>query len=604
MSLRVFKTISVGLIVLLWCSTSNARLDYNVSRAVVLYDASRSMYPGYTLGAPANPRPPYFHEHAEFVEWLLRLLASQGERFGARTVELDAFYNVGRHPNVRIDTLYRSDSPGELGKLATTRSGIEKGLEFFRPIANVHQNPEAGQHTYLLEAVKEILSGWDGIIWLITDNIVEEAPNGYGHDSPDVNDLNGFFFHLRDDPRYRSVHVYSYPYEMDGRKGALAVYGLLVSPDKPESAVLESLDSRFFDMTDVFPGGKHLKLRDLNVSPLEFSPVFTVRLMNQNDYFSSEGHRLEIDHSATVASNLTQHTVVSGAYEVFADELRPTEEAVSAYGVAPLPSDLLTESKGNLPVLVPEGSVTITGSLSGREAIRLKGMGLLSKIRWALAGDPIKYESDIHILFSNLKLNFEPQRLDEVYGMSRALAVFGINSGITTLDDQKVTRHISLSVSPPAAIGWLLLALLLVALGVIGLVLWLLLRKSNYRVTKAGEATVVPLRPLGNHDVRHEGLLLGHLRRRLSRDFVFLPHRAAGLQVEEQGDPASWRATLQSSGEDRRVLTLKFEGLQGGKARRATSISGPKTGSGPGPVSGGRRPGSPPPPKQGPPSPR
>lgn len=603
--LCISKILMGVLIVGVWSSQASARLDYNVSRVMVLYDASRSMYPGYSIDEPANPRIPYFHERIEFLEWLLNFMASQGDKFGARGIELDAFYNVGQQPNVRIEMLHRFDSAEELRSLTSSREGVERSKGFFSAVAKAYGNPAVGQRTYLLEALSQVSSGFDGIVWLITDNIVDEGRRVEGRDNLDVTDLNGLFFHLRDDPRYRSVHVFSYPYRMDGRTGTLAVYGLLVSSDEPEESVLESLDSRFFDMGDAFPGGKHLKLRDLNISPLIYSPVFTVHLMNDESFFGSEGHRLDIDHAATIKSNLTQHSVVSGVYTVFAGELRPTdEEAVAAYSLEPLPSGLLGESQGELPVLAPLGSVTIAGTLSGREAVHLKGMSLLSRLKWAMAGEPIKYEGDIHVQFRRLGLNVEPQRLDEVYGMSRAPAVFGIHSGITSLADQQATRHIVIFVSPPSALGWILLVPLLVALAGVGFLSWLLLRSSNYRVTKSGDATIVPLRPFGVYAVRHDDLPIGRLRRGLSKDFTFVAAREAGLQVEELAEPGSYRAVLPPSGEEKKVVSLKIESLDGGKARKVAATGGDKAGPDPRSLPGGGRNVSPPPPKFRPPGSR
>jgi hypothetical protein len=598
MKLRIFQVLMGGLIVsVLCCSKASAGLDYNVSRTVVLYDASRSMYPGYNPGEHPNPRPPYFHERTEFVQWLFGFMASQAEKFGARRIELDAFYNVGQQPNIRIDSLLQTESLEELHALAGPAGGSQRGRAIFESIGRAHADQAVGQRTYLLEALKQVQGNWDGIIWLITDNVVEEA----GRDSPEAADVDGFFYHLRDEPRYCSVHVFSYPYNMDGRAGTLAVYGIIVSSERPEQSVHESLDSRFFDMVNAFPRGKHLKLRDLNVSPLEFSPVCTVRLFTDESFFSNEGHRLDIDHTAAITSNLTQHSLVSGAYSVFTGEFQPVGNQAAAYGVQPLPAEVLGESRGDLPVLPPEGSVSINGTLEGRQKLHLRGMGFLSKLKWALSGEPIRYEGDIHIQLTNLKLNFEPQRLDEIYGMSRAPAIFGINSGIAGLSDQQVARHITISVTPPYIMGWLILMVLLFLLALVGSAIWFFFRSSNYRISKAGDSTVVSLRPLGNYSVRHEGLLLGILRRRMSKDFIFVPNNGPGLQVEAQNDPGSWRAVLSASGEDKKVLLLKIEGLNGGKPCKFTG-GGVSSGSGAtnSPPSGGVGP-RPAPPKAKPP---
>ena len=571
-----------------------ARLDYNVPRAVVLYDGSRSMYPGYRPRAQATaPRPACFHERNEFVVWLLEFLARQGERFGNRQIDLDAFYCLGRGPQVRIETLGTFRDTATIEALAASGNAVS----IFQPLVAIHRNTDAGMQTYLREALAQVVAGFEGVVWLVTDNIVESG------DDPDELDLNAFFGQIKEDPRYRAAHVFAFPYAMDGRQGALAVYGFLVSPEPPDKAVHDYLDRIFFELRQYIPRHRHLKLKDLGNQPLDPELECSARVTGDLNHFSQRGQALRVDYSAAVASLLTQHTVVAGTCVVSAGTFVPAGEDAAAYGVAPLPAGWLQGSEQLLPAIEPGAAVTLPGTLASQGDIALPGMDAASRRAWAASGKPLAYTGKFQIAFTNLGIRFEPERLEEIYGMPSALSVFGINAAADSLPDQSISLEKTLLVfPPPPAGGWIpLVLLLLLLLAALAAVLAVLARASAYRVVVAGEAAVVRLRPCGRFGVRHGDVRLGVLRRGLGRDFDFAPGPdRADWRVERltTAGLATWRAVpTASQGKDEAVL-VTIESLAGGRARNggaspggagtarpvATAGPGPKPGPKPGPA--------------------
>jgi hypothetical protein len=541
---------------------------------LVLYDGSRSMYPGYKVGQHASPRPAYFHERMEFVHWLLDFLAKQGDRFGATDLQLSAFTNEGSGLHVKLLPLRHFQSTGFVADAAQASDATT----VFQPLKDSFANDGTGMKTYLLQALDKATANFEGIVWMVTDNIAE------GLSGPDIRDCNALFAHLRDTQRYRAVHVFAYPYDIDGKKGALAVYGFLVSPQPPDQQILEYHDKIFFELKQYFPRQEHLKLKDLHTQPLDTELDCSGNVVGDLHYLHQSGQALHVSYTAGVSSLLTQHTVMSGNCSVAVGEFYPSQEAAAAYGLTQMPAGWLPTQQLALQQIEPGGSVTLTGKLVSNGEIPLPGMDAAAARAWAASGKPITYTGKFRITFSNLVIHFEPQRLEEIYGMSRALNIFDINSQEASLPDQTVTieKTIQIAPPPPPHDGWVMPSLLLLLAAVLLAILFLLLRPATYQVTVGGVASLFRLRPFGSYRVRQSDLSLGVVRRNLGKDFSFTPGRGHPLVQVDMGDtPATWRAVIANPPEENKIVPIVLEGLTGGKAK-AGGRGGPSRPAGPG----------------------
>jgi len=565
--------------------TAQARLDYNVPASVLLYDGSKSMYPGYKAnGERQHERLAFFHKRPDFASWLLKFLATQSDRFGSDKITLSAFYNVGSKPDVRNVPMRTFKDSGEINRL----SDAVDSPSVFAPLVKAQEREDVGMFTYLKESLEQAANGFEGVIWLVTDNVVE------GLSKPDEADLDDLFKMIMGDKRYRAAHVYSFPYEYEGKKGVLAFYGFLVSGEEADKAILEHLDRIFNDLTQGFPKQRHLKLKDLSTRAMASELEYSARIADAATATAQNGQGLHISYRATVRSLLTQHSVESGSCTVVSEKFQPSEDAVAAYGVEPLPDEWLPTDMQALPgIIEPGGTQVVEGKLDKKGEIRLPGMDASAMRRWVETGKPIIYKGTFRVTFSDLAIRFEPQQLEEVYGMSRALAVFGINAQLRTLTPQVVVEEKTIAISPPPAPGvnWVLPLVLLLILAALAVALLLLARPSRYRVSVSGTSNLVSLRPLCVFRVRHGETALGSLRRLMNKDFQFMPTQGVfGFTIERQLNPGAWRAVVNRPNENPLEIPILIESLDGGKdksgsgqtpAKGSQGMGGPTAAPGP-----------------------
>src|SRR5687768_16523680 len=226
----------------------------------ILYDNSGSMYPGYRPPGSAERRTrqelgvPFFHQSPAFARWLGDFVRSQSI-VDAGTVGMSTF-----------------TADGEF-----TPSGIRevhppvpaRDFDVARALANFPQS--TGNNTYLTETLETFARDFTGLVWVITDNIVETNDG-----EPDAG-VRKFFEALAQRPQFRSVHLFKYPVTEGGHQGALAVYGILVSAANVPAPALGEYDTKFRRLhdakrpggnppRDLFPGREYLKLKDLRIS--------------------------------------------------------------------------------------------------------------------------------------------------------------------------------------------------------------------------------------------------------------------------------------------------------------------------------------------------
>lgn len=555
------------------CSPAAAVLGYNVPKAIVLYDGSKSMYPGYSVEHPTRKtdRPANFHQQPRFVRWLLGFMALAGERFGCETMSLDAFYSEGQSATPHVELLKTFSSTDAIQQLAQS----DAATAVFNPLIHVLENDSIGLKTYLKQTLDQVSQGFEGLIFLVTDNIADT----HG-DKPSEQDLNELFYSIRDEARYRSVHVYSYPFTIDGKQGVLAVYAILVSPTKPDENVLANHDQIFLELANAFEGKRHLKLKDLSIRPLAGDVSYSANILGELSYFSKTDQSLQVNYVATITNLLTQHSVVSGTCEVEAGAFEPADTAAQAYGATALPEGWLPSLSMGLPVIAPGSTQSLKGSLTGGEDLTPPGMDPAAMRAWAASGEPITYKGAFRIHFTDIKIRFEPQRLEEVYGMSRALAIFNINAETETMPDQVCSSEKSITLYPPpppggAYLPWLLGLLGLLVAGGGAFLLSRFMRPSTYRVSVDGMVTMVELRAYGRHPVRQGASTLGVIHRGAGRDFRFEPVCGQpGLRIENTQTPGTWRVVMGGASDADKIVLVAIENLQGGKPETGGDGSG------------------------------
>src|ERR1700754_4960844 len=178
----------------------------------ILYDPSGSMYPGYRPPGYADRRTRaelgvrYFHQSPAFAQWLHDFVQSQ-TIVNASSVGMWTLTSNGQFTAADIRQVHPMVPMREF-KVATALGNF--------PVV-------PGDRTYLTESLQAFSREFTGLIWLITDNIVETEAG-----RPDEG-VKRFFESLEGRPELRSVHLFRYELQDGGQTSTLAVYGILVS---------------------------------------------------------------------------------------------------------------------------------------------------------------------------------------------------------------------------------------------------------------------------------------------------------------------------------------------------------------------------------------
>jgi hypothetical protein len=491
-------------------------------RVGILYDNSGSMYPGYAPpGRPgarkADSGARFYYQYPDFQQWLADFVASQTLLDGA-TVSMSTF------------TSQAGFAPGDVQQVhPEVPIG---GFDVARAVRNVP--PAAGQTTYLTESLSRFTEGFEGLAWLITDNVVETRAGEINED------VRRFFTSLRDEPRYRSVHLFKYPFrdERSGQASTLAIYGILVSDEDVPKPVLAYYDRKLRSIfrfaerrggdppPPLFPGREHLKLKDLGIDALalEAAPNLEV-VLDHPERLLEEGERLRLEMPGQIQSHLTQHAVTAGRYRLqLVGAFEPEAWAARELGAQPLAASLFLPSEGTIDDAIPPGGTReIEAILCSSAPIAFKVRSPLAWLRLAINGAVVKYTGRVRMSFDDVQVRLERAQMSGVFGIDQASSVFDFQEVSQLAVDPSETP-----VSFALVAGGSRTALLLVLLGLLAVVLAtaaaLLGRRRWYviRMTGAPEK-LVALRRLGRYPIVHDGQPLGTLSRGVSGDHEFLP---------------------------------------------------------------------------------
>lgn len=549
-------------------------------RVRILYDNSGSMYPGYAPpGRPGTPKSVsgalFFHQYPDFQEWLADFVARQTILDGG-TVSMSTFTSNGDFAPNDIQQVHPEVPVGQFD--------VARAVRAFPP--------KAGQTTYLTESLDRFTRGFEGLVWLITDNIVETRA---GEANADV---ERFFRALNDTPRYRSVHLFKYPFRdaRSGQSSALAIYGILVSESSVPDPVLAYFDRKFRSSfrfanrrrgdppPQLFPGREHLKLKNLKIDALELQavPNLQVILDDPKSGAFKEGQKVQLGLMGKIQSYLTQHSVIGGRYQLEVEEaLSPLGGAEKSLGAPILAPATFQAAHGEIQDPIPPNQTRdVTAVLRTSQPVSFSGGGLGAWFRLATSGATVDYQGKVKMSFDDIKVQLERDQMAGIFGIGAASRIFDfqdVRSIKVAPSYATVTFKLKTGSSRSAIFLLLLLALIVGAC----IAAAILARKAWYHVRITGTPNrLVPLRRLGRHEITYEGQPLGTLSRGLSGDYEFTANTgSAAFSITPARQPDTYDVRFR----DGRGCQLSIE-PQGGprKPRREgpAETGGPPGGTG------------------------
>lgn len=584
--LRLVSCLLVGCLL---AGSPSARAELSVDGGTsvrILLDHSGSMFPGYLppgAGGPTRDEAGgrLYVEYPEMAAWIDDLVRAQTV-VGGETASLAAF----------------ASGPGfAAGDVRTLQPPVPLARFAFRPL--VARLPEPGLQTYVAESLRQATRGFEGIVWVITDNIVESRGG-----VPDE-DVRRFFAELASTPRYRSVHLYKLPFSrlVPGRPGHLAVYGIVVSPRAVPPATLLAFDNKFRGALleaqrrstggALFAESAYWKLKDLSVGALalELRPLLDVEIVQQDRGLFRSRQIVRLKVVGNVASQLTQHRVVGGRMRLTpVGEFTPSQETTEAYGVQPIPGDVFEPFEVELPEIPPRRSVPFTAQLTSKRPLPLKTEGLGAWLRSASRGVPVTFRGQAQAYFTGLDAVFDAGQMEGIFGAEAAPEIFGVRARLDIDDEVSNREPVSFELTSSYGRMLLLALLLIVVVALLALLGWLFAVPLAFEMRLAGEESYLRLRRLAWRAIAYQGHELGRLRRGLTDQGSFSPNRdSAAVRVAPAGEEGRWEISVR--GEPTRWLELRRVG--GGPVPTASAPARDEAGArSAGPGRPGARPGS------------
>jgi len=528
----------------------------------ILYDNSGSMYPGYTPpGSPgrrtkADLGVHYFHEYPQFRQWLNDFVRLQG-RVDAGSVGMWTFTSGQSFAPSDIKQVHAEVAPRDFS--------IDSAMQHFPTTT--------GQNTFLTETLVEFTRGYTGLVWLVTDNIVET-----GTGEPEAG-VARFFRTLNERPEFRAVHLYKYTFadEATGQRAALAVYAILVSPGPVSSAALVHYDRKFEeDMRNaegaagrLFPGGEHLKLKDLRVGAIELRATLKLHVEKPGNEIYKEGDLARLDLDGTIKSYLTHHSVTSGQYALsIVTPMLPAGAARRDFGAQPLAGEMFDSSSGEiLREIQPGETLPVTAVLKSKEPIRLAPHGLGQRLRLALKIAEIDYAGTVRMTFTDVHVRLRREHMAGIFGIDQASRIFDFQD-VPTLDVNPSESPVGFRLRTSMNRGWVLLAIVALLGALVGVAVFALTRTQLFDV-KVGAAASEPvaLARMRSHSVKHGSDVLGNLSRDFSGAYRFTATtgNAAITVTPAAGEADAWDYRVRTGAAGR--LTIRPRG----NAKRARS---------------------------------
>jgi hypothetical protein len=514
----------------------------------ILYDNSGSMYPGYRLEGQKKSRlgARFFYEYPEFRECLAEMISSQ-RQFDAKHVSITVFTEH------ELTEILPPTRPDQIDQAAIAGA--------FEKLKDPSGRFRWGQYTYLTENLEKFIRGFEGVVWLITDNIIDTREG-----TPDNQDILNFFRILNEKPEYHAVHLFKYPFADSSKdlNSNLAIYGMLVSPGPVATETAAFFDPKFVRLKSLFPGNEHLKLKDLSVNPIELETPIDVEILEKKVGLFSENQKVRFSLKGLIRSNLTQHTITSGDYRIAVEgPFIPDQKAVKEFGVKPIRSSEFKEIRDQIKKTIsPRGVRQIEKSISSSIPVSLSiQRGIVPFIRSAF-GMKAVYKGKARFSLYNVKVKLERGYLAGIYGIDQASSVFDFQD-VKEIDVKSRTVPLEFTLTTGSAKGIFLLFILLAILALFGVLLWLLFQRERCRIRADQASNIVAFSRFGSHHLVHSGRLIGIIRRGFGKVYTFHPSRmTAGLEVTPRTDEGFYDVKLKAEN-----FLVSIEPLNGGTVK-------------------------------------
>jgi hypothetical protein len=518
----------------------------------ILFDNSGSMYPGYLPpGSPGRQTREqlgvhYVYQSPTFAQWLDDFVQRQSV-IGGTTAGMWTFTSNDRFTPADVQQI-QPDVP----------------LRDFRAAnAIAHFPPRTGNSTYLTESLNAFSRDFTGVVWLVTDNIVETNAG-----EPDIG-VKQFFESLAHQDEYRSVHLFKYALEENGHTATFAVYGILVSAAPVPNPTLASYDQRFRELSnakrlqsggDLFAGREHLKLKNLSIEPMVLSADLQLVVEDREKGTFAEGDNVRLALDGEIKSYLTQHSVTAGRYELaIGDSFVPEEWAQHDIGAQAIPSEVFDSVGGSIDQPIPpNGSRRVEALLHSQQPVSFTPKGLAEWVRLAWNGATVRYTGAVRMSFTDIRVKFERQRMAGIFGIDHAEQIFEVQNVATISNVQPSLAPVSFELHTTPRRTAILLAILAVLAVLAGIAGFLLSRKQIFRIRVTGTPEwLFALRRLGSGNVMHEGKLLGRLSRGMFATYAFHPVAATADLTVVPATDGEWDVRLPGG---TRRMTIKAEG--------------------------------------------
>jgi len=524
------------LCMMIYADNVHATIKINTQLPIrIFYDNSGSMYPGYRpdhLQKKSDLGVKFYYEYEAFQAWLKQFIAACHD-LNAKNVSIYTF----------TDKTIQEIQPS----VAIDDDDINNAFKNVVPF---------GQRTYLTDNLNRFTHNFEGIVWLITDNIIDTNPGSDSH-----RDIVNFFHRLKNDQKYRSVHLYQYDFtdHENNQQSSLAIYGIVVSPGSIDSKVHGFFDQKFVHLKNLFPGKKHLKLKNLTINPIDIpSQQVSMTVHGNQEGVFHEKQFVNFMFDGKIISQLTQHSISGDCRISIEGPFMPDEES-SAIGISGIPSHRFKEVHFRLDKpIFPGQPYHIKTNISSISPVSIEPKGILGAIQLAF-GLKVIYEGHVRFSFYNVKLKLERDRLAGIFGIDKASDVFNFQE-IDSIDILPKVVPLKFALITDRFRG---LLLMLVMLGISVLLGWLFYTQFNKAVFCLiidNQKKRVPLFPFFTQKIYYKRFKLGILKRiQLKKECVFIPNqRNAGLKIKKLHEKGTYEVFLKR--EDR-VIVLKVEGV-------------------------------------------
>ena len=509
-------------------------------KILYLIDNSGSMYPGYHPGGKYKGKRHYYIEDNDFKTELTRFIYDtshpEATDFSIESVDFSIFHE-------ELIPIKKDESPQSLSK-----DSIRSILDSIK----ITGTDARRKDTYLAKVMNQVTRDFEGIVWLVTDNIIEDENHSF--DKQVVAFYNELNQPVGTSP-YKIAFIYPLPWEIGGYSGTLALYGFLVNYPGLDQKEFSNFENEIFKKSDVinhFGDNSYLKLKPLNINPViikqDVKKWFEKDIIPLDSKVFKEGVDLiEKEIKLTLKSNLTHHKVKSGvitariendfestvkgrkekAPDFTPDDFRPIELFEEAKdGLKKIGE--LTEAQGiHIPPLEPEESKTYVLKLKTKKPISFDQTG--SYLSKALSPWTVNYKGDMVFAIKDLTLEVIVNS-ERVKGVYQAQELSNIFQGQETVEVDPFPVDLKFSVQAGLDRMIYLILWLVLLMIIAGILFWLFMRPAAYEVALSGMVNTSEryrLRPLqkGKLQIVHpesgNKTLLGTISRGITGNAIF-----------------------------------------------------------------------------------